>query len=547
MSGEVALLVPVALAALAAFIFWWTRAPGDRAHAPAPQAHAPVPSAPEILAAAGDPARARQIAQGYSTAGLTTQFIEELRAAPARTLSVYAAALVELYEYRTAQALLRLKPSPDPADYPILVAALNALNELADFNLDAVPDHHRVHFALALTQAGHAKLALRCLVERRALPLAADDYILAMRLCHQMDNFNLADRLFREGSAVPAAAAEPEFSYQFALCCEKDGKYGRAREVYQSILGSNASHRDCRERLKSLQEAAPPEFSRVDAFLGSVKAASAARAEAAPGTGAILKEKFEIREPLGAGGMGMVYKGWDRTLMRDVAIKKMHAAITLNEALRERFVREARVVANLTHPYIVAIHDIVIVDKEVYLIFEYVDGETLSEAVDRKGPFAPAECVRMLSRVCEALSYAHEKGIIHRDLKSPNIMLNAKGYPKVMDFGLARTLDTQTSAGADGRAIGTPAYMAPEQHAGEASPQSDLYSLGVTAYELLAGRLPFPGPDYLSQKERHAFAPLPPAVPENLRRLITQCLACDPRSRPSGTSEILAQLLRSRP
>ncbi|MBI5209164.1 MAG: serine/threonine protein kinase [Elusimicrobia bacterium] len=247
----------------------------------------------------------------------------------------------------------------------------------------------------------------------------------------------------------------------------------------------------------------------------------------------------------GIGGMGVVFKGWDRELERDVAIKRMHGAIAKDAKARDQFLREARTVAKLNHPYIVAIHDIVRSADDLYLVFEHVDGETISDILVSSKKLEPKECVRILRFVCEALAHAHENGVIHRDLKPANIMMSRRGYVKVMDFGIARHLSAGHKLG-EGTIAGTLPYMAPEQHDGKSSAQSDVYSLGVVAYEFLMGERPFSGVHCHRDKEAERFPPLSKNLPEGLSRLVIACLKKDPAARPQGMSRVMAGLVAAR-
>jgi predicted Ser/Thr protein kinase len=211
-----------------------------------------------------------------------------------------------------------------------------------------------------------------------------------------------------------------------------------------------------------------------------------------------LAEKFpqlEILELLGQGGMGAVYRARQRQLDRLVALKILPPEVGRSEAFSERFTREARSLARLSHPQIVTVHDFGCTqDGLYYFIMEYVDGTDLRRVI-QAGELTPDQALAMVPQVCEALHYAHSKGIVHRDIKPENILLDKEGHIKIADFGLARLLDrpadacTLTQAG---QRMGTPHYMAPEQieHPHEVDHRADIYSLGVVIYEMLTGELP---------------------------------------------------------
>jgi serine/threonine protein kinase len=247
----------------------------------------------------------------------------------------------------------------------------------------------------------------------------------------------------------------------------------------------------------------------------------------------LLGRRYELVRQLGEGGMGLVYAGRDLELGRFVAIKKMRPEIKLNQRDRKRFLREARLSAALHHPNIVDIYDIMEIDGEVFLIFEYVDGETLDRRLD-SGPLAVEELRPALRFVCQALDYAHSQKVVHRDLKPSNIMLTRLGTAKVMDFGIAREIKDTASRLTRMDTSGTLAFMAPEQEVGSFDNRSDIFSLGVTLYEALTGELPFLGPNFLLQKERMFFKPLleaAPQAPQDLRDAIERCLRYDPKER----------------
>ena len=208
--------------------------------------------------------------------------------------------------------------------------------------------------------------------------------------------------------------------------------------------------------------------------------------------------RFELREVLGQGGFGRVYRAYDTQLDRDVALKVPTFAPE-DQGKVKRFINEARHAARLRHPNIVPLYESGEADGQYYIASQYVPGEPLSARIERDPPayWQIAEWVRALAA---ALAYAHDEGIVHRDIKPENIMLDEKGHVQIMDFGLAKRVDCESSVSMDGNVVGTPAYMAPEQAQGETDnvgPKSDQYSLGVVLYELLTGTRPFDGPPHV--------------------------------------------------
>jgi len=245
--------------------------------------------------------------------------------------------------------------------------------------------------------------------------------------------------------------------------------------------------------------------------------------------GALIAGKYRIFEEIGAGGMGVVYKAEDIKLKRSVALKFLPPNLMDSPDLKERFLIEAQAAAALSHPNICVIHEIGESEGRPYIAMEYVEGETLRDRV-RKGSLEPGEAVDIVNQVASGLAEAHGKGIIHRDVKSANIMVTAKGQAKVMDFGLAK-LRGGSSLTRTQTTLGTVAYMSPEQARGEELDQrTDIWSLGVVLYELLSGKLPFKG-DH-DQTVIHSILHKPPKPPSKVRPDL-----------PSGLDEIVFKSL----
>ncbi len=248
----------------------------------------------------------------------------------------------------------------------------------------------------------------------------------------------------------------------------------------------------------------------------------------------LIAGKYELLRQIGQGGMGLVYEAKDHSLGRRVAIKKMRPEVAMNPKEKARFLDEAKIVAQLRHPSIVDIHEIIEESNEVYLVFEYVEGQNLAEMIAKHGKLAAAEMGSVLGGVCRALAFAHSKKVIHRDLKPSNIMVTKAEGAKVMDFGIAGQALDAMSRVSRVETAGTFAYMSPEQHLGKWDARSDIYSLGATIYEALTGDIPFRGPDFLAQKERSVFKPLTEILPDcnvRLNEIIVRCLKPDPKER----------------
>jgi serine/threonine-protein kinase len=263
---------------------------------------------------------------------------------------------------------------------------------------------------------------------------------------------------------------------------------------------------------------------------------------------AAVAGRYSLVRELGRGGMAIVFLARDVALDRLVAIKLLPPALATRADLRERFLREARTVAQLSHPNIVPIHAVEERDGLVFFVMSFVDGETLGQRVRRTGPLKSGDGVRILQEMAWSLAHAHARGVVHRDVKPDNVLLDGEtGRAVVTDFGIAAAMGG--SASGPGAALGTPQYLSPEQARGEeAGPRSDLYSLGVTAWLALAGRLPFESSSVPDLLRRHATEVPPPIMtvrpdlPPSLARAVDRCLAKRPEDRPASAEALAAEL-----
>ncbi|HEX4935274.1 MAG TPA: serine/threonine-protein kinase [Gemmatimonadaceae bacterium] len=269
---------------------------------------------------------------------------------------------------------------------------------------------------------------------------------------------------------------------------------------------------------------------------------------------AALAGEYSLQRELGRGGMGIVYLARDVQLDRDVAIKVLPSPLAQSAAARERFLREARTAAGLSHPHIVPIHRVGEAGGFVFFVMSYVEGETLGERLRTRGPLPPADAARVMREVAWALGYAHSRGIVHRDVKPDNILLEAgTGRAMVTDFGIASGGSTTGLDTDPGKLMGTAHFMSPEQAAGAPiDGRSDLYALGVVGYLSVSGRLPFEAPNVPALLVRQATAAAPgvtrvaPGLPPALASAIDRCLSRDPLARyPDG--EALAGALAPAP
>ncbi len=225
--------------------------------------------------------------------------------------------------------------------------------------------------------------------------------------------------------------------------------------------------------------------------------------------GMCLNGRYRLDAQIGAGGMSTVYRAFDTTLERRVAVKLMHREIASDSDQLERFRREARSVAQLSHPHIVGVIDAGEEDGRPYIVFEYVEGETLKDRIRRMGRLPIDEAIAYAIEIARALGAAHDRAIVHRDIKPQNVLVDEEGSAKVTDFGIARSLEEEGLT-ADGRVLGTTDYVSPEQALGhDVDGQSDIYSLGVVLYEMLTGDVPFHGENQVSVAMKHVREDLP--------------------------------------
>jgi len=263
---------------------------------------------------------------------------------------------------------------------------------------------------------------------------------------------------------------------------------------------------------------------------------------------------YQVLKPLGAGGMGEVFLAYDERLDRKVAIKRIRSGTGVTPERRERFRREARMAAKLNHPAIVQIYDVLTEGDESYIVMEHVEGTNLRRLLD-DGPLPVAEVVALARDVAGGLAEAHRQGIVHRDLKSENVLVTPEGRAKIADFGIAKRVLAGTdgdSLTADGRVLGTFRTMSPEQARGEAVDfRSDLFSLGVLLYEAMTGQSPFAAENELAMLSRIVrdrqtpVRKVRPEIPEELSVLVDHLLEKDPLRRPRSAREV-AQALTGR-
>jgi tRNA A-37 threonylcarbamoyl transferase component Bud32 len=264
--------------------------------------------------------------------------------------------------------------------------------------------------------------------------------------------------------------------------------------------------------------------------------------------GTLINGRFRLDEQVGSGGMSTVYRAFDETLQRTVAIKLMHRSLSDDPQQLERFRREARAAARLSHPHVVTVIDAGEDDGHPYIVFEFVDGETLKDRIKRCGRLPVVEAVAYAVEIGRALAAAHAERLVHRDVKPQNVLIDPDGRAKVTDFGIARSLE-DGGLTATGRVLGTTDYVSPEQALGEdVTAESDVYSLGIVLYEMLTGELPFKAESQVGVAMKHVQDPMPdvqlrrPEVSAALASVIDRATSKQVENRYASVDEMVWEL-----
>ncbi len=265
--------------------------------------------------------------------------------------------------------------------------------------------------------------------------------------------------------------------------------------------------------------------------------------------GELIVGRYELEELVGEGGMSSVYRAHDTVLERRVAIKVLHEHFSRDPEYVERFRREARAIARLAHPNVVTVIDRGEWEGRQFIVFEHVAGENLKAVISREGPLPVDRALELACQIARALAFAHELGIVHRDVKPHNVLLDGSGTAKVTDFGIARALDSDDALTATGTVLGTGQYLSPEQANGERGDErSDQYSLGVVTFELLTGTAPYSGDNLMAVAMRHVRDPVPsvrtlrPDVPERVDAVIARAMSKRPEDRFDSMGELAVAL-----
>jgi len=392
---------------------------------------------------------------------------------------------------------------------------------------------------------------VRC-IERGAedhLPKPFDPVLLRARISACLEKKRLRDvelEYLREvGRVIQAATAVEAGSYEngaLAQVAQRGDELGRLARVFDAMANQVRARED---RLKEQVAALRREIGEAR----QTTRPSIRRGALSLPTGELFAGRFEVQEEIGSGGMGMVYRALDRELGDQVAIKTLRPELLQDLSLVERFKSEIRLARHISSKHVVRTHDIGERDGVYYLTMEYVEGITVRELLDTRGKLGTAPTLAIATQLAQSLVAAHEQGVIHRDIKPQNLLLDASGVLKVMDFGVARLAGGNANLTEAGMLVGTPSYMAPEQMLGEAfDHRIDLYAVGVVLFECLVGRLPFEANSAVALIARvlrdapPSPAILDPEIPPALSDLVVRLLAKDPAHRPDNALELVRLL-----
>ena len=335
-------------------------------------------------------------------------------------------------------------------------------------------------------------------------------------------------------------SARLDYFYMLALAYEQTGRLEDSLQILRKIHTVDLEFRDVNQRMSNISsrismKAGPDTVLHQQGGAGGQMMQSVENA---------LEGRYELERELGRGGMGVVYLAKDKQLDRPVALKFLGSLVDDSEEFRERFVREARTAAKISHPNIVNVYDISASEGKAYIAMEYVEGVSLYRYLAKKGALPPREAVNLTVQACSALAAIHQAEITHRDIKPENMLISKVGLVKIMDFGLAKSeANRLTRAGV---VMGTPSYMAPEQAMGkEADARSDIYALGMVLHECLTGKIVFASGNVI-ERQLHEMPPPPStgnnAIPKELDAIVMKCIQKKPDDRYQSMSELAADL-----
>jgi DNA-binding response OmpR family regulator len=388
---------------------------------------------------------------------------------------------------------------------------------------------------------------VRC-IERGAedhLTKPFDPVLLRARISACLEKKRLRDveleYLKEVGRVIQAATAVESGSYEsgaLAPVAQRGDELGRLARVFDAMANQvRARETRLREQVEALRR-------EIEEAKQTTRQATPAEAPNLP-TGQVFAGRYEILEEIGSGGMGMVYRALDRDLGEQVAIKTLRPELVRDPSLIERFKSEIRLARHISDKHVVRTHDFGERDGLCYLTMEYVEGITVRELLDTRGRLGVAPTLAIATQLAQSLMAAHEQGVIHRDIKPQNLLLDAAGMLKVMDFGVARLTARTSGLTEVGMLVGTPSYMAPEQLLSDSFDERiDLYAMGVVLFECLTGRLPFEAGSAVSliakllREEPPPPASLNPEISPPLGALVLRLLSKEPDQRPASAREL---------
>ncbi len=394
---------------------------------------------------------------------------------------------------------------------------------------------------------------VRC-IERGAedhLSKPFDPVLLRARISACLEKKRLRDielEYLREvGHVIQAATAVEAGSYEtgaLAQVGQRGDELGRLARVFDTMANQvRARETRLREQVEALRK-------EIEGAKQTTRQATPPEAPNLP-TGQVFAGRYEILEEIGRGGMGMVYRAHDRELDEQIAVKTLRPELVQDPSLVERFKTEIRLARHISDKRVVRTHDFGESDGVCYLTMEYVEGITVRELLDTRGRLGVAPTLAIATQLAQSLVAAHEQGVIHRDIKPQNLLLDADGMLKVMDFGVARLAANPSGLTEVGMLVGTPAYMAPEQMLSETfDARIDLYAVGVVLYECLTGRLPFEASSAVAliakllREEPPPPTALNPEIPPAVAALVLRLLEKEPDQRPANAEELVQLLSR---
>lgn len=336
-----------------------------------------------------------------------------------------------------------------------------------------------------------------------------------------------------------------DYFYMLALAWEQLGELHKSKELLLKISSVSSKYRgDLKSRISSIDS----RISITQSHSQLSGAQNSGVGGGAPNTmnmvANTLGERYDLQTELGRGGMGVVYRARDKQLDRTVALKFLGNLVDNSEEYRQRFIREAQTAAKISHPNIVSIYDISASDGKAYIAMEYVEGKNLFKYIEERGQLKPAEAVKIMIQACDALAAIHEVGIVHRDIKPDNIVIQNNGQSKLMDFGLAKAESNRITQ--EGMIMGTPSYMAPELAMGkDVDGRTDIYAMGLVLYEMLTGKIVFQSGDVMTRQIKEMPAPLNqlvPDLPAGIAEVAWKCVQKDPGKRFQKASEVVTTL-----